>query len=361
MLFSALHARFALRGVLANQRAFINSNITTDRFARAMSKFTPAQRVCGMGESVWVEFGQLALENKPVNLGQGFPDMPPPECVARPLREAVAKGADFMLHQYARGFGAPRLVNALAALYGKLLEREINPNTEVLVTVGAYEALFCVFMGFVNPGDEVIIIEPFYDCYEPMVQMAGGTPVFIPLRLKNSSGEISSADCALDRTELESKFSNKTKLIVVNTPHNPLGKVFSKDELTVIADLCKKHDVIAVMDEVYEWIVYGGAKHVRMCWKTGWAYGPANLMRALQLVHQNSVYTCPTPIQEALAVALEVETAKIGKEDSYWKSLAAELEPKRDRICNFLRSVGMNPTIPEGGYFLIADFSQFGK
>ncbi|XP_003742592.1 kynurenine--oxoglutarate transaminase 3 [Galendromus occidentalis] len=356
----------------------------TTQFARTMSKFSPAQRVSGMGESVWVEFGQLALEVKPVNLGQGFPDMPPPESVAKPLREAVSKDGNFLLHQYTRGFGHPRLVNALAGLYGRLTGHKINPNTEVLITVGAYEALFCVFMGLVNPGDEVIIIEPFYDCYEPMVRMAGGVPVFIPLKLKTQNETISSADWVLDPKELASKFSSKTKLIVINTPHNPLGKVFSKEELTVIADLCKKHDVVAVMDEVYEWIVYGGKTHFRMNtlpgmwersitigsagktfsvtgWKTGWAYGPANLMRALQLVHQNSVYTCATPIQEAIAIGLEIETEKIGQNGSYWKELAEELEPKRDRICKFLQSVGMKPTVPEGGYFLIADYTQFAK
>lgn len=349
-----------------------------------MSKFAPAQRVSGMGESVWVEFGQLALDVKPVNLGQGFPDMPPPESVAKPLREAVSKDGNFLLHQYTRGFGHPRLVSALAILYGKLTGHQINGNTEVLVTVGAYEALFCAFMGLVNPGDEVIIIEPFYDCYEPMVKMAGGTPVFIPLRLKPKGDKISSADWILDPEELKSKFTSKTKLIVVNTPHNPLGKVFSLNELELIAGLCKQHDVVAIMDEVYEWIVYGGSKHIRMNtlpgmwersitigsagktfsvtgWKTGWAYGPQHLLKALQLVHQNCVYTCPTPIQEAIAVGLEIETARMGQNDSYWKLLAEELEPKRDRICKFLQGVGMNPTVPEGGYFLNADFSQFAK
>ncbi|XP_022644470.1 kynurenine--oxoglutarate transaminase 3-like isoform X2 [Varroa jacobsoni] len=369
MLLTALLARSSYRRVLASRRSLVNFSTIMDKNITAMSKFAPAERVAGMGESVWIEFGRLALENKPVNLGQGFPDMPPPESVARPLREAIIKGGDFMIHQYARGFGVPRLVNALSALYSKLTEHEVNPNTEVLVTVGAYEALFCVFMGYVNPGDEVIIIEPFYDCYEPM---------------KKTGDHISSADWVLDPVELASKFSDKTKLIVVNTPHNPLGKVFSKDELTIIGDLCKKHNVVAVMDEVYEWIVYNGSKHIRMNtlpgmwertitigsagktfsitgWKIGWAYGPANLLCALQLVHQNCVYTCPTPIQQAIAVGLEIETAKIGKEDSYWKSLVEELEPKRDRICKFLQSVNMNPTVPQGGYFLTSDFSQFAK
>lgn len=337
-----------------------------------------------MGESVFAVLDDLKLEVHPVDLSTAFPDITPPEIVAKPLREAVAKGGDVLMHQYTRGFGHPRLVNAIAALYGELIDRTINPNTEVLVTIGGTEALFCTFMGLVNPGDEVIIIEPFWDAYEPMVRTAGGIPIFIPLRLTTENDIVSAGDWALDPEELASKFSSKTKLIVVNTPHNPFGKVFSKDELTVIADLCKKYDVVAVMDEVYEWLMYGGKKHFRMntlpgMWersitigrsgkafgvtgyKTGWAYGPANLMRSLRLIHRNAVARCPTPLQEAVAIAIETEIPLLGRNGSYWGQLSQGVMQKRDRFCNFLQTAGLKPIVPEGGYVVIADISLLAK
>jgi len=194
------------------------------------------------------------LDYKPLNLGQGFPDFAAPLHVCKALSDAVMS-ENVLLNQYTRGFvrilnnlhkllirnpnniyitsltniklkGHPRLVNSLSKLYSKLINRDINGQKEILVTSGAYEALFCTFMSLVNPGDEVIIIEPFFDCYEPMTLMAGGIPVFIPLRPKQVNGRaLTSKDWVLDPIELESKFSSKTKLIIVNTPHNPLGKV----------------------------------------------------------------------------------------------------------------------------------------
>ncbi|XP_064457237.1 kynurenine aminotransferase-like isoform X2 [Ornithodoros turicata] len=373
----------AFRGVFSKSiqaKKLFLSPLSTYKMCTMANVVEPAQRLKGMQESVWVEFIALALETNPVNLGQGFPDFAPPEVVVKAL-ENVLCGPNVLLHQYTRGFGHPRLVNALAKLYSRLTGHSIDPKKEVLVTAGAYEALYSTFLGLVNPGDEVIIIEPFFDCYEPMTIMAGGVPVFIPLRPKKESGTMSSADWVLDPEELESKFSKKTKLIIVNTPHNPLGKVFSREELEVIGSLCKKYDVICVMDEVYEWIVYRGCKHVRMNtlpgmwdrtitigsagktfsvtgWKLGWAYGPEHLLKPLQLLHQNCVYTVCTPTQEAVAIGLETEMERIDDPNGYWNDLSRSLEQKRDRICAFLDTVGMAPTIPEGGYFLIADFSK---
>ncbi|KAK6641672.1 hypothetical protein RUM44_013387 [Polyplax serrata] len=342
-------------------------------------KFCLPERFKGSEKSVWVEYIQLATEHKPLNLGQGFPDFAPPDYIIKALTD-TSTASNVLLNQYTRGFGHPRLVNAIAALYSKLIGREINPFKEVLITSGAYEALFATISGHISPGDEAIIIEPFFDCYVPMVKTCGGVPVLIPLKSKKTSGKVTSADWVLDMDELAGLFNEKTKLIIVNTPHNPLGKVFSMDELQFIADLCKKWNVLCISDEVYEWIVYKPNRHIRMAslpgmwertvtigsagktfsvtgWKIGWAYGPSNLLYNAQVVHQNCVYTCTTPIQEALAIGFELEANRLDSPECYFNSLAVELEPKRDLVVNFLREVGMVPTVPDGGYFVIADWT----
>nr|XP_027213333.1 kynurenine--oxoglutarate transaminase 3-like [Penaeus vannamei] len=193
-----------------------------------------------------VEFIQLALEVKPLNLGQGFPDFAAPDTVRKALAEACTDEKNVLLNQYTRGFGHPRLIAALSKLYSKLIGRELNPLSEVLVTAGAYEALFVTIMGLVNQGDEVIIIEPFFDCYVPQVKLAGGTPVFVPLRPRKPSGTMSSADWILDPAELEAAFSEKTKAIVVNTPNNPLGKVKHKRQFSPQSSNNKNHGEIQI-------------------------------------------------------------------------------------------------------------------
>lgn len=346
------------------------------------SKLKMADRLRGTERNVWVEFGKLAAETKAINLGQGFPDYHPPQHVLDKFAKTVSCPENPLFHQYTRSYGHPHLVNTLAKLYSPLMGRQIDAMSEVMISVGAFGILFSTIQGLVNPGDEVIIIEPYFDCYEPMVKVAGGIPVFIPLRPNKTEGVVTSHDWVLDKDELASKFNSKTKAIIFNNPNNPIGKVYKQDEIEMVADLCKKHDVACISDEVYEWMIYEPNKHLKIAtlpgmwertitvgsagktfsatgWKLGWGVGPADLIQALSVLHQNCIYTCPTPIQEAVAAGLDYEISVFGDpEKCYLQSLARELQPKRDMLAKVLSEVGMTPTIPEGGYFLMADISK---
>ena len=338
--------------------------------AAADHAFVPATRVRGFGTTVFAELSALALQHNAVNLGQGFPNFPAPDFIKDAAKDAI----DADLNQYARSAGQIRLVNALADSYSPLFDRQLDPLTEIVVTTGATEGIFATMQALVDPGDEVILIEPFYDSYPAAVTMAGGTPVYVPMRA--APGATSASEWVLDMDELAAAFSPRTRLLVVNTPMNPIGKVFSRAELSQIAALVQKHNVLVLSDEVYERMVYPAADgrptgHVRLAtlpgmwertltlgsagktfsvtgWKIGWAIGPAPLVHAVLMAHQWIPFTVATPLQEAVATAIEQ-----APREGYYEWLATTYQAKRDKLMGALEDVGLVPVRPDGSYFII--------
>ncbi|MCP5051363.1 MAG: aminotransferase class I/II-fold pyridoxal phosphate-dependent enzyme [bacterium] len=320
-----------------------------------------ADRLKSFGKTIFVEMTVLANKHKAVNLGQGFPDFPAPRFV----KEAAKQAIDADINQYAPSTGRPRLRNAIAAKMERHYGIAVNPDTDIVVTNGATEAIFAVVLGLVNPGDEVILFEPYYDSYVPSVQIAGGVPRYYTLR---------PPDWRLDEDELASLFSDKTKLIVLNNPHNPTGKVFTREELELVASLCRKHDVIAVADEVYEHMVYDGCTHFSLAtlpgmaertvtissasktfsvtgWKVGWAVAVPELIHGVFSTHQYMTFCGAAPLQEAIATALETD-------DHYYTQLASDYLERRDFLLEALRAAGLTPIVPKGTYFIMVDINE---
>lgn len=337
--------------------------------------FAPAARVQSFGATVFGVYSALAQQHNAVNLGQGFPNFPAPDFIKEAAQAAIA--AD--LNQYARGAGHPRLVHALARTYGPLFDRDLDPMAEIIVTDGATEAIFATVQSLVNPGDEVILIEPFYDSYPAAVIMAGGVPVYVPLRV--APGATQAAAWMLDMDELAAAVTPRTKLLIVNSPQNPVGKVFSRAELTRIAELATAHGLLVLSDEVYEWMVYRDVAgnpipHLRIAtlpgmwertltlgsagktfsvtgWKIGWAIGPTHLVHAVNMAHQWIPFAVATPLQEAIAVGFEMAPGR-----DYFTWLAAMYQAKRDKLLHALAAVGLTPVRPDGSYFILADTSR---
>ena len=319
-----------------------------------------SQRVAGFGTTVFVEINNLARQFDAVNLGQGAPDFDgPPEILAAAV-EAVVNGA---FNQYAPGIGMPTVREAIAGHAERFYRQKLDPETDVLVTSGATEAVFAAILGLTDPGDEVIVFEPVYDTYVPNLVMAGVTPRYVPLRGENWT---------FDPDELAKAFSRRTRAIIVNTPHNPTGKVYSPQELRVIAELCQKHDVIAITDEVYEHILYDDAIHTRLAtlpgmaertltisslgktfsvtgWKIGWALGPASLVNAVNQAHQFITYAVASPLQAAAAKALNLPI-------SFFENLQRSYQARRDRILDVFAAIGCKAFKPQGSFFVMIDW-----
>ena len=318
-----------------------------------------AQRVAGFGTTVFVEINDLARQRNAVNLGQGAPDFDgPPEVLA-----AAVTAINGQLNQYAPGIGMPLLREAVARHAERFYDQKIDSQTEVLITSGATEAVFASILGLADVGDEVIVFEPVYDSYVPNMVMAGVKPRYVPLRGDHWN---------FDADELAKAFNPRTRAIIVNTPHNPTGKVYSREELSLIADLCRKHQVVAITDEVYEHILYDGIAHTRLAtlpgmaqrtltissvgksfsvtgWKIGWAIGPADLINAVNRAHQFITFAVASPLQAAAATALTLPL-------KYFQDLQMSYQSKRDRMLDVLGQAGFRVLKPQGSYFIMADW-----
>lgn len=324
-----------------------------------------ANRIRGMGTTIFTEMSALAAHHHAVNLGQAFPDFAGFEIAKEAARAAIADD----LNQYAPMTGQPALREAIAAHAARFYGMQVDPNAHITITAGATEAIFATLLGLVNPGDEVVLFEPFYDSYRPAVEMAGGTVRVVTLRPPTF---------APDPDELRAAFSPRTKAIVVNTPHNPTGHVFTEAELRLIADLCHEYDAIAVTDEVYEHIVFDGYHHVRLAtlpsmwertitissagktfsltgWKIGWAIAPEHLTAAVRRTHQFITFAVATPLQEGIAAALREAEAR-----GYYEHLVADYTARRDFLCTVLREVGLTVFEPQGTYFVLTDITPLG-
>ncbi|RIK16871.1 MAG: putative succinyldiaminopimelate transaminase DapC [Acidobacteria bacterium] len=320
-------------------------------------------RMQPFGTTVFAEMTQRALRFDAVNLGQGFPDTDGPAEMA----EVAARGLREGLNQYAPARGLPVLREAVAEHQQRFYGIPLDPETEVLVTVGATEAIAASLLALVEPGDEVVVIEPYYDSYAACVGMAGGVLRTVPLRFP---------DLALDVAALRAAVTDRTRVLLLNTPHNPTGKVFSREELEEVARVALEHDLVVVSDEVYEHLVFDGLQHVPVAtlpgmagrtltissvgktfsftgWKTGWVSGPAELVDAVAAVKQFLTFVGVSHVQPAAAHGLRMP-------DDFFAGLAVDLQAKRDVLVEALTDVGVPVSPCQGTYFVIADFAPHG-
>ncbi len=338
-------------------------------------------RLQGFGTTIFTEMTLLAERHDAVNLGQGFPDFDGPEEVKEAAVRAIRDGHN----QYCRMTGLPELNCAVAAHQQRFYGLAYDPDREVTVTNGATEALYATFQALCEVGDEVIFFEPFYDSYRACVAAAGGVARLVTLRSPGGGGQAQQGpgggptqqgpDFRYDPRELERAITAKTRILLLNTPHNPTGKVFSRDEIEHIAELCRRHDLLAVADEVYEHLVFDG-EHVPLAslpgmrertitisstgktfsmtgWKIGWACAPEPLTAAVRTAHQFITFCNSAPLQPAMAEALAAG-------DDFYRRLEADYRERRDRLCRGLEEVGFGVLPPAGTYFVMADIRPLG-
>jgi N-succinyldiaminopimelate aminotransferase len=326
-----------------------------------------ARRLDGVGTTIFAEMSALAVRTGSVNLGQGFPDLSGPDSVVESVYDAMRAGRN----QYPPGRGTPELVAAVIRHQQHYYGLDLGPDN-VVVTTGATEAIAGALLGLVDPGDEVVVCEPYYDSYRAMIQFAGGVRRPVTLR---------APDYRLDVDELESAVTDRTKLLLLNTPHNPTGHVFGRAELEAVADVARRHDLVVVTDEVYEHLTFDDHEHIPLAtlpdmfertvtisssgktfsftgWKIGWATGPADLVSAVEGAKNWLSYSSGAPFQPAIAQALDHEAP-------FHEQLREDLQKKRDYLCEALGSLsydgsGLQVHVPQGTYFVTTDVSSLG-
>jgi N-succinyldiaminopimelate aminotransferase len=322
-----------------------------------------AERLRGIPPTIFTEMSALAVRTGAVNLGQGFPDTDGPPSVISAAVAALEGGAN----QYAPGPGVPALRRAIADHQQRHYGLELDPDSQVVVTTGCTEGIAAALLGLVNPGDEVVVLEPYYDSYLAMLQMAGAVRRPVTLR---------APDFRLDPDALRTAVTTQTRFLLVNTPHNPTGTVLNRAELQALADVAIEHNLIVITDEVYEHLTFDRHEHLPIAtlpgmfertltlssagksysftgWKVGWATGPADLVGGVLAAKQWLTFTSGAPLQPAVAHALE-------EERTFPRTLAAELQRRRDVLCGGLAEAGLKARIPEGTYFALTDITHLG-
>jgi len=325
--------------------------------------FQIARSLQPFGVTIFTEISRLAAKHNAVNLGQGFPNFDGPDFVKQAAIDAIKAGHG----QYARMFGIPELNRAIADRFAQDTGISVDPETEITVTSGCTEAIAASLLGLCNPGDEVVLFEPYYDSYRACVAMAGATAKFVTLR---------PPDFAVTESALRQAFSDRTRVVLVNTPHNPTGKVFSRAELELIARFAREHDAIVLSDEVYERLVFDD-EHISMAtlpsmrertvtlsslgktfsltgWKIGWAITTPELTKGVRAAHQFLTFATATPLQHGAIAAIKAP-------ESYYTNFLAEYRAKRDLLMDGLSRIGFKVYPPKGTYFVVADFTPVGR
>lgn len=323
---------------------------------------TYARRVASFGTTIFSEINELAQQYQAINLGQGRPDFDGPPAILDAAVEALLSGN---ANQYPPGMGILPLRQGIADHALRYYNLTVNPDNGIIVTAGATQAIFSSIMGLVDEGDEVIVIEPFFDSYVPNILMAGAKPIYVALH---------PPEWRFDEDELRTAFSARTRAILLNTPHNPTGRVFDRDELTLIANLCKEFDVIVISDEVYEHLVFQGNQHIPIAslpdmfertvtigsagktfgmtgWKIGWVYGPEALITGVWRAHQFTTFAANHPAQVAIAHAFTMDT-------TFFEEYQSLYTHKRELMMRVLDAAGLSAIEPQGTYFVMANFAD---